>query len=98
MIHKPNEIANTLAQSMSDIASFKNRSENFIKFKNENEKSFNFDTPNYDFYNVPITLKEIKFVLNHCKNSATAEDLIHYHMIKNLSDINLENILNPFIM
>ena len=92
LIHKPNEIANTLAQSMSNIASFKNRSENFIKFKNENEKNFNFDTPNYDFYNVPITLKEIKFVLNHCKNSATGEDQIHYHMIKNLSDINLEYI------
>ena len=41
---------------------------------------------------VPITLKEIKYVLNHCKNSATGEDLIHYHMIKNLSDINLEYI------
>ena len=92
LVHKPYEIANTLAKSMSDIASSKNRSENFIKFKNENEKDFNFNFPNHDFYNIPITLKEIKFVLNHCKNSATGEDLIHYHMIKNLSDINLEYI------
>merc|ERR1712243_409145 len=38
LIHKPLEIANTLAQSMSDIASSKNRSENFIKFKNENDQ------------------------------------------------------------
>ena len=90
LIHKPIEIANTLAKSMSDIASSKNRSENFIKFKNK--KTFNFDHPNYNFYNAPIIMKEIKFVLNHCKNSATGEDQIHYFMIKNLSDLNLEYI------
>ena len=92
LIHKPSEIANTLAESMSDIASSKNRSENFIKFKNENENFFDFNQSNFALYNAPITMKEINFVLNHCSNSATGEDQIHYHMIKNLNQLNLEYI------
>ena len=92
LIHKPLEIANTLAQSMSDIASSKNRSENFIKFKNENDQIFDFDLPNDAIYNTPITLREILAVLNHCSNSATEEDQIHYFMIKNLFFMNLEYI------
>ena len=92
LIHKPLEIANTLAQSMSDIASSKNRSENFIKFKNENDQIFDFDLPNHAIYNTPITLREILAVLSRCSNSATGEDQIHYFMIKNLSSLNLEYI------
>ena len=94
LIDKPFEIANTLAKSMSDIASSKNRTENFIRYKNENEKHFSFNQPNHAPYNVPITKKEILDVLNHCSNSATGEDQIHYHMIKNLTDPNLEYIRN----
>ena len=92
VIDKPFEIANTLAKSMSEIANFKNRSENFIKFKNENNKTFNFDKPNHAPYNVPITKKEILNVLKHCRNSATGDDKVHYYMLKNLSDHNQEYI------
>ena len=92
LVDTPFEIANTLAKSMSDIASSKNRTENFIKYKNENKKYFNFNRPNYASYNTPITKKEITEVLNHCSNSATGDDQVHYHMIKNLTDQNLEYI------
>lgn len=92
LVDKPFEIANTLAKSMSDISSFKNKSENFIKFKNKNNKHFNFNKPNSASYNTPITMKEIHEVLNHCSNSATGEDQIHYHMINNLTENNLEYI------
>ena len=94
LIDKPFEIANTLAKSMSDIASSKNRTENFIKYKNENLKQFNFNQQNSAPYNVPITKKEIINVLNHCSNSATGEDQVHYYMIKNLTEQNLEYIRN----
>ena len=41
-------------------------------------------------YNVPITKREILTVLDHCKNSATGDDKVHYFMLKHLSDINLD--------
>ena len=82
VIDKPFEIANNLAKSMSDIASTKNRSENFVKYKNENTKTFNFDQSNHASYNVPISKKEIIDVLNHCGNSATGDDKVLFHAEK----------------
>ena len=40
IINKPEEIANILVKSMSNVSSFKNRSENFIRHKNNIQKVF----------------------------------------------------------
>ena len=38
IINKPDEIANVLVKSMSNVSNFKNRSENFIRHKNSIKK------------------------------------------------------------
>ena len=84
IISKPEEIANVLVQSMSNVSSFKNRSENFIRHKNSIKKTFNFNTNLNKEYNSPITMKEILDTLKNLKDSATGDDQIHYFMIKHL--------------
>ena len=59
IINKPEEIANVLVESMSNVSSFKNRSENFIRHKNNIKKTFNFNHNLNEEYNSPITMKEI---------------------------------------
>ena len=59
IINKPEEIANVLVESMSNVSSFKNRSENFIRHKNNIKKTFNFNLNRNEEYNSPITMKEI---------------------------------------
>ena len=90
IINKPEEIANILVKSMSNVSSFKNRSENFIRHKNNTEKSFDFNTNENKEYNSPITIKEILFTLKNLKDTATGDDQIHYFMIKNLPSQSLE--------
>ena len=90
IINKPEEIANILVKSMSNVSSFKNRSENFIRHKNNIQKVFDFNTNENKEYNSPITVKEILFTLKNLRDTATGDDQIHYFMIKNLSLQSLE--------
>ena len=90
IINKPEEIANILVRSMSNVSSFKNRSENFIRHKNNIQKVFDFNTNENKEYNSPITIKEILFTLKNLRDTATGDDQIHYFMIKNLSLQSLE--------
>ena len=91
IITKPEEISNVLVKSMSNVSSFKNRSENFIRHKNSIKKTFNFNLSNKnEDYNSPITMKEILDTLKNVKDSATGDDQIHYFMLKNLPTQSLE--------
>ena len=95
-VDQPKEIANAFAKSLSNVSSFKKKSENFIKHKNDNEKEIKFDSQIYEAYNSPITFHEIRDILQNCKDSATGEDQVHYFMLKNLSDDNLMYIKHFF--
>ena len=90
IITKPEEISNVLVKSMSNVSSFKNRSENFIRHKNNITKTFNFNLNQNEEYNSPITMKEILDTLKNVKDSATGDDQIHYFMIKYLPTQSLE--------
>ena len=90
IINKPEEIANILVRSMSNVSSFKNRSENFIRHKNNIQKVFDFNTNENKEYNSPITIKEILFTLKNLRHTVTGNEEIHYFMIKNLSLQSLE--------
>ena len=86
------DIANTLAKNMSDISSFKNRSENFVKHKNENKIDVDFFSEEVKDYNFSITIRELSDVIKNSGNTATGTDKVHYLMLKNLTHPNLEYI------
>ena len=96
IVDDPKEIANALAKSLSNVSSFKKKSENFIKHKNDTEKEINFDSQIYEAYNSPISFHEIRDILQNSNDSATGEDEVHYFMLKNLSDDNLMYIKHFF--
>ena len=50
-----------------------------------------------EVYNTPISMRELVHAIHLCsKDSATGEDGIHYNMIKNLSEENLQYVRNFF--
>lgn len=99
MIDDTKEIANIFAQTFSNNSSDNYYNAEFLNFKTEVEHSFSLpqysNTPD-TLYNQPITMHELKRVINEVTGSSTGPDEIHYTFIKNVSEKGLEILLKIY--
>lgn len=104
-IKKPNntkatdipDIANTLADEFAKNSSSDNYPDQFKRIKHNQEKTkLNFKSNNFEDYNLPFNLQELKESLNKSHDTAVGPDDIHYQFLKHLPDQSLELLLDIF--
>ena len=79
------DIANWLAQEISQNSSSNNYCTEFQKYQVTAEKEHqDFDTDNLENYNVPFTIRELHDALKKSHDTATGPDKIHYQLLKHL--------------
>jgi hypothetical protein len=97
LLSDPKEIANVLAEHFKSTSSATNYCHQFMRQKHEKESiPLNFDT-NMDFpYNDPITMREVKGVLQQCKRSAPGDDDITYEMLRQAHESSIHLLLRIY--
>jgi len=89
------DIANTLAESFSEISSNKHYSSKFQSHQAYAEhQNLKFNSHNTETYNIPFCIDELLDALSNSKDSAVGPDDIHYQMLKHLLSETLNTLLN----
>ena len=92
-----NEIANTLAGTISNNSSSNHYSEKFQRIKSRTEKCrLNFKSNNSESYNALFSERELKESLDRAHDTAVGPDDIHYQIIKHMPSMALHALLNLF--
>ena len=90
------DIANRLAQEISKNSSSNNYHTEFQKYQvNAEKEHLDFDTDNFENYNVHLPLKNCD-VLKKSHDTATGPDEIHYQLLKHLPRDSLMVLLDIF--
>ena len=91
------EIANTLAETISNNSSSNHCSDSFSKhkIKVENQK-LKFDSSNEEYYNKEFNIDELKTSLHKAHDTAEGPDKIHYQFLKRLPSDVLHILLQIF--
>ena len=77
------DIADTLAESFSEISSNKHYASKFQSHKaNTERQTLKFNSHNMETYNTPFSIDELLDALSSSNNSAVGPDDIHYQMLK----------------
>lgn len=85
LVTEEGEVANILAQHYESVSSHNSYSAEFLQIKrNQEADQLDFSSREEYDYNSPITIKEIKGVLQQCKNTAPGEDGVVYQMLKRI--------------
>ena len=91
------EIAEHLAENLSQTSSVKNQKEKFQTIKKQQEKrKINFQSDNTENYNEPFSIRELSDSLNKAHNTATGPDEIPYEFLKQLPTPSKEHLLRIF--
>ena len=89
------DIADTLAESFSEISSNKHYSSKFQSYKAHAERqTLKFNSHNLETYNTPFSIDELQHALSSSNDSAVGPDDIHYQMLKHLPSEVLNTLLS----
>ena len=89
------DIADTLAESFSEISSNKHYSSKFLSYKAHGERqTLKFNSHNLETYNTPFSIGELQDALSSSNASAVGPDDIHYQMLKHLPSEVLNTLLS----
>jgi len=89
------DIADTLAESFSEISSNKHYSSKFQSHNaNAERQTLKFNSHNMETYNTPFSIDELLDALSSSNNSAVGPDDIHYQMLKHLPSEVLNTLLS----
>ena len=89
------EIADTLAESFSEISSNSHYSAKFQSHKAYAERqTLKYNSTNMETYNTLFSIDELSDALTNCNDSAAGPDDIHYQMLKHLPSEALHTLLN----
>jgi len=76
------DIADTLAESFSEISSNKHYSSKFQSHKAHAERhTLKFNSHNMETYSIPFSVDELLDALSNANDSAVGPDDIHYQML-----------------
>ena len=96
-IEHPQDIANTLASTVSFNSSPEHYTKNFQKFQAQQEKRpLKFQSDNSESYNHLFSITELEDALRQAHDTAVGPDEIHYQMLKHLPDTSLSSLLEIF--
>ena len=97
MITNTKDIANTLAETISEHSSSKNYTNTFQRHKHQIEqRPLNFNFNNNERYNNPFTLRELEDSLHKSHDTAAGPDNIHYQILKHMPLASLQALLNIY--
>jgi len=89
------DIADTVAESFSEISSNKHYSSKFQSHQAYAERQhLKFNSHNTETYNIPFCIDELLDALSNSKDSAVGPDDIHCQMLKYLPSETLNTLLN----
>jgi len=89
------DIADTLAESFSEISSDKHCSSKFQSHKaNAERQTLKFNSHNIETYNTPFSIDDLLDALSSSNDSAVGPDDIHYQMLKHLPSEVLNTLLS----
>jgi len=89
------DIADTLAESFSEISSNKHYSSKFQSHKAHAERqTLKFNAHNMETYNTPFSIDESLDALSSSNDFAVGPDDIHYQMLKHLPSEVLNTLLS----
>ena len=89
------DIADTLAESFSEISSNKHYSSKFQSHKAHAERqTLKFNSHNMETYNTPFSIDESLDALSSSNDFAVGPDDIHYQMLKHLPSEVLNTLLS----
>jgi len=89
------DIADTLAESFSEISSHKHYSSKFLSHKAHGERqTLKFSSHNMETYNTPFSIDELLDALSSSNDSAVGPGDIHYQMLKHLPSEVLNTLLS----
>lgn len=96
-VEQPQEIANTLASTISYNSSSDHYTHTFQEYKNKLERhALNFQSGNTEHYNQPFSMIELQCALVKAHDTAPGPDNVHYQMLKHLPDAALCTLLKIF--
>ena len=88
------DIADTLAETVSDHSSSTNSNIQFHKYKDKKEKQkLNFKSDNTENYNELVSLSELKEAIQKSHNTAVGPGEIHYEFLRQLPPKSVEYLL-----
>lgn len=91
------EIANEIAERLSQNSSSAHYTQNFQRHKNDAEKTrLNFTSNNKENYNIAFTLEELESSLSDTGNTSPGPDGISYNILRHLPRETLGVLLNVF--
>ena len=91
------DIADELGKHYQNISNGKNSSEAFKKHRQEKDRKINFAPKNTERtpeYNLSIKMSELKQILKTSRDTAPGEDGIPYIMIRQLSQVSIQYLLD----
>jgi hypothetical protein len=90
----PEDLANTLASTISFNSSHEHYGKSFEKSRVQQEKRpLNFNLDNSEYYNGLFSPSELQDALRQCRDTAVGPDEIHCQMLKHLPDTALSSLL-----
>jgi hypothetical protein len=93
-IEHPEDIASTLAYTISFNSSHEHYSKSFEKCRVQQEKRpSNLNSDNLEYYNELFSLSELQDALRQCHDTAVGPDEIRYKMLTHLPDTALSSLL-----
>jgi ribonuclease HI len=96
-IDQPQDIANSLASTVSHNSSSDHYTPTFQRYKSRAEKTLlKFQSSNLEHYNQPFSLSELQGALKRAHDTAPGPDNIHYQMLKHLPESVLCTLLKTF--
>lgn len=91
------DIADTLGGTFASHSSSDSYSEPFRRFRGRAEKlRLNFESSDGEYYNTPISLKELQDSLSEAKNTSPGHDGIPYQIVRELPPPCLQILLDLF--
>ena len=96
-IENPQQIANTIASTVSFNSSQEQYSQKFQKFKYHQEKHpVKFQSDESESYNQLFSLIELQDAIGQAHDTAVGPDEIHYQMLKHLPEVSVISLLEIF--
>ena len=91
------DIANVIAERLSQNSSSSNYNANFLRAKQRAETTdIHFQSDNTEYYNKALTMDELRACLSESNNSAPGPDKINYEILRRLPSESLAVLLNIF--
>lgn len=94
---KPEEISKIMAKHFENVSSSNDYAPRFLINKQSQEQNeINFNLPNNEPYNNPLTFIELKDAIKSLKGHSAGPDKISPEMLRNLSEGNLSSLLSIY--